>query len=74
LVYADDGQKLSKQTGARALVLDDPARALAALREAARTLGLPASLHEGTASGDAPIAGWLDAAVRAWRDRPFAMA
>lgn len=58
LVLAADGQKLSKQNGARALELADP---LAALRDAGRVLGLPDAL---------PAAGrpeWLAAAVGAWR-------
>jgi glutamyl-Q tRNA(Asp) synthetase len=77
LVYAAAGQKLSKQTGARALAMQTPAAALAALRAAARTLGLPAALHGGGDAEEADettIAGWLDDAVRAWRDGPFAMA
>ncbi|GAB1391057.1 tRNA glutamyl-Q(34) synthetase GluQRS [Rubrivivax sp.] len=60
LVLATDGQKLSKQTGAKALDLSDP---LAALQAAAALLGLPAL--------PAPtLADWLAAAVRAWPWRP----
>jgi glutamyl-Q tRNA(Asp) synthetase len=56
LVLADDGQKLSKQTGAAAVDLSDP---LAALRRAGSVLGLPV-LPATT------VADWLAAAVRAW--------
>ncbi len=56
LVLAADGQKLSKQTGAKALDLTDP---LAALQRAATVLGLPRlPAHS--------IPGWLAAAVQAW--------
>jgi len=41
LVLAADGQKLSKQTGAAALELQQPLQALEALRSAAACLGLP---------------------------------
>jgi len=58
LARAADGSKLSKQTGAVPLALDDP---LAALNAAAAVLGLDA---RGTR-----VAEWLDAALRAWRDR-----
>ncbi|HEY0819366.1 MAG TPA: tRNA glutamyl-Q(34) synthetase GluQRS, partial [Rhizobacter sp.] len=58
LVLGANGEKLSKQNGAQALALDDP---LAALRDAARVLGLPevpaATMPE-----------WLAAAVQAWRE------
>ena len=57
LVLAPDGQKLSKQNGARPLNLDDP---LAALRQAAEVLGLP----EGLPAQGRPA--WLEAAVAAW--------
>lgn len=64
LVLADDGEKLSKQNGAAPLVLDTPAAALVALKNAAAHLGLPASL--GTLShGD----DFLAAATQAWRVR-----
>jgi glutamyl-Q tRNA(Asp) synthetase len=59
LVLAADGAKLSKQNGAAALDLADPA---ARLREAAAVLDLP-SLPAG---GPAEL---LAAAVRAWRSR-----
>ncbi|MFZ5549413.1 MAG: tRNA glutamyl-Q(34) synthetase GluQRS [Pseudomonadota bacterium] len=59
LVLAADGQKLSKQTGARALELADP---LAALRDAGRVLGLPDALPAAT------LAGWLAAATQAWSE------
>jgi glutamyl-Q tRNA(Asp) synthetase len=57
LVLGPHGEKLSKQNGAQALVLDDP---LAVLRAAGRVLGLP-QLHADDA------AGWLAAAVAGWR-------
>ncbi len=56
LVLAQDGQKLSKQTGAAALDTRVP---LPALQQAARVLGLPA--HDG------PMAEALAAWVAAWR-------
>ena len=56
LVLAADGHKLSKQNGAAALDLTDP---LAALRQAARVLGLPALEARS-------VADWLAAAVHAW--------
>jgi len=56
LVRTADGAKLSKQTGATPLVLDDP---LAALRDAGDVLGLGAS---GTT-----IADWLASAIACWR-------
>jgi glutamyl-Q tRNA(Asp) synthetase len=58
LVLASDGQKLSKQTGARAVATRD---ALAALRDAAAVLGLP------TSGASAPAL--LDSALQAWRTR-----
>lgn len=80
LVHAADGQKLSKQTGARPLVLDTPAQALAALAAAAGTLGLgvpmpSASMPPGgpdAAGAEAARAGWLAAAVAAWGARTVA--
>ena len=68
LVYADDGQKLSKQTGARPLSLRSDVDAVAALRRAARVLGLPAALHDGSDLCETP-ARWLTRAVPAWRER-----
>jgi len=68
LVYADDGQKLSKQTGARPLALRSDVEAVAALRRAARVLGLPASLHDGSDHCETPP-GWLSRAVPAWAER-----
>jgi glutamyl-Q tRNA(Asp) synthetase len=56
LVLGADGHKLSKQNGAQAVDLSQP---LAALKQAARVLGLPeldASL----------VPDWLAAAARAW--------
>ncbi len=57
LVLAPDGDKLSKQNGAKALDLSDP---LAALNAAAHTLGL-ASVREGSTASEA-LAFW----TRAW--------
>jgi glutamyl-Q tRNA(Asp) synthetase len=68
LVYADDGQKLSKQTGARPLPLRSDVDAVIALRRAARVLGLPAALHDGSDLGETP-ARWLALAVPAWADK-----
>jgi glutamyl-Q tRNA(Asp) synthetase len=68
LVYADDGQKLSKQTGARPLALRSDVDAVAALRRAARVLGLPAALHDGSDRCETPSR-WLAMAVPAWADR-----
>jgi glutamyl-Q tRNA(Asp) synthetase len=68
LVYADDGQKLSKQTGARALALRSDVDAVAALRRAARVLGLPAALHDGSDPFETP-ARWLARAVPAWAEK-----
>jgi len=58
LVRTVDGAKLSKQTGATPLALDDP---LAALRGAGDALGLVA---RGTT-----IAEWLASAIGRWRER-----
>ncbi len=62
LVLGADGQKLSKQNGAAALALEDPAQVLQALRSAAATLGLAAGQA-------ADRAAFLQAAVQAWRER-----
>jgi glutamyl-Q tRNA(Asp) synthetase len=61
LVRGDNGEKLSKQNGARPLSLADP---VAALRAAGKVLGLaePAAVASGPAE-------WLAAAVPAWRER-----
>jgi len=58
LVRTADGAKLSKQTGAAPLALDDP---IAALRDAGRVLGIEA---HGTRLAD-----WLASAVARWRER-----
>ena len=58
LVLAANGEKLSKQTGARPLGLEGP---LDDLRDAAAVLGIAA---EGTSLAD-----WLASAVAAWRSR-----
>jgi len=68
LVYADDGQKLSKQTGARPLTLRSDVDAVVALRRAARVLGLPAALHDGSDLSETP-ARWLAGAIPAWADK-----
>jgi glutamyl-Q tRNA(Asp) synthetase len=68
LVYADDGQKLSKQTGARPLSLRSDVDAVAALRRAARVLGLDAAVHDGSDHCETPSR-WLARAVPAWADR-----
>jgi glutamyl-Q tRNA(Asp) synthetase len=67
LVLAADGQKLSKQNGARPIDTGTPAEALAALAAAAHALGLPdaARTSAGTAHDPATaLAGW----VASWRD------
>ena len=58
LVLTAEGAKLSKQTGATPLALDDP---LAALRDAGQVLGLAA---RGTT-----IVDWLTSAIGCWRER-----
>jgi glutamyl-Q tRNA(Asp) synthetase len=65
LVLAEDGQKLSKQTGAKALALRSDLEAVAALRRAARVLGLPPALHDGIDGAQTPGA-WLPQAIHAW--------
>ena len=65
LVLAADGQKLSKQTGAKALALRTDVEAVAALRRAAKVLGLPASLYDGSGVAGTPSR-WLVRAVQAW--------
>ncbi len=62
LVRGDDGQKLSKQNGARPLDLADPPTVMKALATAARTLELPALRATTTAD-------WLAQAVQAWGAR-----
>lgn len=59
LVRAANGEKLSKQNGARALDLSDP---LAALRDAARVLELPTLAAAG-------VDDWLAQATAAWARR-----
>jgi glutamyl-Q tRNA(Asp) synthetase len=66
LVWAADGQKLSKQTGAAALVVGQPGQALQALRAAARVLDLPEALP---LQPHPALADWLAAAVVAWGER-----
>jgi glutamyl-Q tRNA(Asp) synthetase len=72
LVFADDGQKLSKQTGARPLSLRSDVDAVAALRRAARVLGLPQALHDSSDLCETPSR-WLARAVPAWADRLAAL-
>ncbi|OWQ91941.1 tRNA glutamyl-Q(34) synthetase GluQRS [Roseateles aquatilis] len=62
LVLGENGEKLSKQNGARALDLRDP---LAALRRAGTALGLPAfAAREASSTAD-----WLAQATALWRAR-----
>jgi glutamyl-Q tRNA(Asp) synthetase len=61
LVLAADGEKLSKQNGARALDLADLLHALNALREAGTLLGIEVP--------GARVPEWLAAATLQWRDR-----
>ena len=68
LVYADDGQKLSKQTGARPLAVRSDVDAVSALRRAARTLGMPVDLCDGSDHCETPSR-WLEKAVPAWAGR-----
>ena len=63
LVLAENGEKLSKQTGAREIDLSDPLRAL---REAGSTLGLDCD--------GADLAQWLANATEAWAARFASMA
>ena len=60
LVLGENGEKLSKQNGARSLDITDP---LAALQRAASALGLAIPC----AGRD--VASWLAQAIAAWRDR-----
>ncbi|MDB5820039.1 MAG: gluQ [Rhizobacter sp.] len=62
LVLAADGEKLSKQNGARPLDLGDP---LAALRSAGAALGLSPD----SSSAASTPSRWLDHAVDAWAGR-----
>ena len=60
LVLGANGEKLSKQNGARALDMRDP---LALLEQAGRTLDLPGQISASTP------AGWLQQAVPLWASR-----
>jgi glutamyl-Q tRNA(Asp) synthetase len=60
LVHGADGEKLSKQNGARAVPLADP---VAALTRAAEALGLPSSARSGT------VAHALQALIPVWTAR-----
>ncbi len=69
LVLGADGDKLSKQNGAEPLATGTPAEALAALRAAARVLGLPEGAQGAQGAGAAAsIPQALAAWVPAWRD------
>jgi glutamyl-Q tRNA(Asp) synthetase len=59
LVLGTDSRKLSKQNGAKALVLDEP---LTELRAAAAVLGLPLIAAS-------PIDDWLNEAISCWAQR-----
>ena len=61
LVRGADGQKLSKQNGAKALDVSTPAAALDALKVAGRTLGLDASTSE--------VRDWLSIVLNQWAQR-----
>ena len=61
LVCGDNGEKLSKQNGARPLDLADPRQALA---EAAQVLGLPPA----AASPNRSVSDMLKAWVASWAD------
>ena len=63
LVLAADGQKLSKQTGARALDTQTPAAALQALSQAAQVLGLSPAV---SASIPAALDAWITQWDRRW--------
>jgi glutamyl-Q tRNA(Asp) synthetase len=58
LVLAEDGQKLSKQNGARALDIEQP---LVALQDAGRVLGLQIQATD--------VNSWLASALNHWRAR-----
>lgn len=63
LVCGDNGEKLSKQNGAQALDLRDPAHALSALARAASVLGLTPLAHPNNNCIPDALALW----VAAWR-------
>lgn len=63
LVLGPNGEKLSKQNGARALELETPVLAIAELQRAAHALGLPA------ASANDGVAAMLNTWIRAWSAR-----
>jgi glutamyl-Q tRNA(Asp) synthetase len=62
LVLAADGEKLSKQNGAKSLALDTPGQVMESLNAAAQVLGLPTQHADG--AGPA-LAAW----VNEWRSR-----
>lgn len=63
LVWAADGQKLSKQTGALAVDVEHP---LEALRAAAAVLGLDVAAESGETTS---VGRWLEQATQAWGRR-----
>lgn len=63
LVWAADGQKLSKQTGAQAVDLEHP---LQALQAAAAVLGLNVATESTVSHG---VERWLEQATQAWGQR-----
>jgi glutamyl-Q tRNA(Asp) synthetase len=65
LVRNENGEKLSKQTGALAVQPGDEAGAVAALRAAARFLGLDLGTPSNVGKGDTLTKYW-QAAVPAW--------
>ena len=67
LVLGANGEKLSKQNGARALDTSSPAAVLAALQQAAQTLGLPGSTRDSVSEA---LADW----TAAWRQAYLATA
>ncbi len=65
LVLGANGEKLSKQNGAQALDTSSPATALAALQQAAHSLGLPAATHSSIAQA---LTDWTGAWRSAYLD------
>jgi glutamyl-Q tRNA(Asp) synthetase len=63
LVWAADGQKLSKQTGAQAVDVEHP---LVALQAAADVLGLAVAPEAPQTEG---VTRWLERATQAWGQR-----
>lgn len=65
LVLGANGEKLSKQNGARPLDTASPAAAMVALQQAAQVLGLPATTSATIADA---LAGWIPAWRTNWVD------